>query len=172
MSTAPKVVNLDALPWEPNASPTGWGASRKRIAHAAGGLDLGASMYRVEPGHTAWPRHFHHANEEAILVLSGRATLRVGEHTVVVGPSDWVSLPAGADHAHQLEADQGEAVTYLCLSTMRQPDVTEYPDSGKIGVFCGSAPGASAGRTRAGFWRADDAVSYWTGEEVPRRGGS
>lgn len=166
-----RVVQIDDLPWEATSAPQGWGAQRKRLAAASGGAELGASLYKLEAGRTAFPRHFHHGNEEAILVMSGEGTLRLGESRVHVCAGSWVSLPRGAEHAHQLLADRGCDLTYLCVSTMHAPDVTEYPDSGKLGVFAGSAPGGDvATRTRAGFYRVDDATSYWQGEEViPRK---
>lgn len=164
-------VQSDQLDWEPAAAPEGWGADRKRLAAASGGRELGASLYRLAAGRTSFPLHFHHGNEEAIFVLSGVGTLRGAdvEHEVRAGV--WVSLPRGAEHAHQLCADKGEELVYLCVSTMNSPDITEYPDSGKLGVFAGSAPGGSvAERTRVGFYRIDDATSYWQGEEVvPRK---
>jgi hypothetical protein len=54
---------------------------------------------------------------------------------------------------------------YVSISTMREPDVTEYPDSGKITVFAGSAPGGDkAARRLAATWRKSDNVDYWSGE--------
>ncbi|MEM1032436.1 MAG: hypothetical protein AAGN82_18970, partial [Myxococcota bacterium] len=53
----------------------------------------------------------------------------------------------------------------VCVSTQREPDITVYPKSGKIGVFAGSAPGGPKGqRTLQAFLRADAAVDYWDGE--------
>ncbi len=166
-----RVVQTEELPWEPASAPEGWGADRKRLAAASGGRELGASLYRLPAGRTSFPLHFHHGNEEAIFVMSGVGTLRLGDAEQEVRAGAWISLPRGAEHAHQLTADKGEEVVYLCVSTMHSPDITEYPDSGKLGLFAGSAPGGSvADRTRVGFYRIDDATSYWQGEEVlPRK---
>ncbi len=168
MPTPPaRVVQTDDLPWESTYAPEGWGADRKRLAVASGGQDLGASLYRLAAGRRAFPLHFHHGNEEAILVMSGTGTLRLGDECIEVRAGSWISLPSGPANAHQLLADRGEDLTYLCVSTMRSPDITEYPDSGKLGLFAGSAPGGdNAARTRVGFYRVDDATSYWQGEEV------
>jgi uncharacterized cupin superfamily protein len=41
------------------------------------GADLiGGSVYEIDPGKKLWPYHLHHANEEWLVVLRGRPTLR------------------------------------------------------------------------------------------------
>lgn len=40
------------------------------------------------------------------------------------------------------------------ISTMIQPEVAEYPDAGKVGVFAGRAPGATG---QASLWKYLDA---------------
>jgi hypothetical protein len=55
---------------------------------------------------------------------------------------------------------------YLCFSTMIEPDVMVYPDSGKIGLFAGSAPGGpKEKRTLSKFLRSDAEIGYYEGEE-------
>jgi hypothetical protein len=54
---------------------------------------------------------------------------------------------------------------YLCFSTMVEPDVTVYPDSGKVGIFGGAAPGGpKEERTLSKFLRGDAEVGYYDGE--------
>jgi hypothetical protein len=49
---------------------------------------------------------------------------------------------------------------------MIEPEVTVYPDSNKIGIFVGAAPGGpKEKRTLANSLRADAEVDYWEGEE-------
>jgi len=50
------------------------------------------------------------------------------------------------------------------VSTMVEPDVTVYPDSGKVGVFVGAPPGGEGDRPVHGYYRHEDAVDYWAGE--------
>ena len=52
-----------------------------RIGEAQLGPQLGAdliggSVYEIDPGKKLWPYHLHHANEEWLVVLRGRPTLR------------------------------------------------------------------------------------------------
>jgi mannose-6-phosphate isomerase-like protein (cupin superfamily) len=53
----------------------------------AGSRALGATLTEVAPGAVSFPRHAHHANEEAIYVLSGSGEARIGEERVAVRAS-------------------------------------------------------------------------------------
>ena len=49
---------------------------------------------------------------------------------------------------------------------MVEPDVMIYPDSGKIGIFGGAAPGGpKEKRTYSKFLREEAEVGYYEGEE-------
>jgi hypothetical protein len=52
---------------------------------------------------------------------------------------------------------------FLTVSTSGLPDITVYPDSGKIGVAERHPDGGGFRE----FHRLDDAVDYWDGESVP-----
>ncbi|WP_224333143.1 cupin domain-containing protein [Haloprofundus halobius] len=134
---------------------------RKKLASAAGGERLGCSLYELPTGGNSWPYHYHTGNEEAIYVLSGRGTLRLGDDEHDLRSGDYVALPAGEAGGHRVGNDADEPLRYLVLSTMDDPDVSVYPDSGKIGIFAGSAPGSDDPRLVEGYYRRDDTVSYW-----------
>lgn len=49
---------------------------------------------------------------------------------------------------------------------MIEPDVMEYPDSDKIGIMTGTAPGGEKKlESYKGFYRIKSAVSYYDHEE-------
>jgi uncharacterized cupin superfamily protein len=151
---------------------------RKRLAEHAGGEKVGCSLYELPPGGASWPYHYHEGNEEALYVLSGAGRLRTPEGEVPLTPGDYVALPTGEAGGHRVVNDGGdgddgdgdadgvggEPLRYLAVSTMEQPDVTVYPDSGKLGVFAGSPPGGSGDRTVSGFFPRDADIDYWEGE--------
>lgn len=136
---------------------------RKQLAEAAGGEEIGTSLYEIPPGHAAWPYHYHTANEEAIYVLAGAGTIRLdgGTHELTAG--DYVALPADESGGHRVVNDGEGALRYLAISTMDEPDVTVYPDSETFGVYVGSAPGGRSGRSLHGYYRIEDDVDYWEG---------
>ncbi|MEZ3145500.1 cupin domain-containing protein [Halobaculum sp. MBLA0143] len=157
-------VNEATLDWE-RVDEERTGLRRKRLGRAAGGDELGCSLYELPAGEQSWPYHYHTGNEESVYVLAGHGGVRLPDETLSVSPGDYVALPAGPDHAHSVFNDGDEPLRYLVVSTMRDPDVTVYPDSEKVGVFAGAPPGGEGERTVHGYYRRDDEVDYWLDEE-------
>ena len=164
MSDRPKsVVNEAELEWAGHRQGA-FEIRRKQLGAAAGGQKLGCSLVELPPGKRAWPLHYHLANEEAIYVLAGEGVLRLGETETQVRSGDYVALPVGADHAHQLINRGGAPLRYLVFSTMIEPEVMFYPDSQKVGVMAGAAPGGSKTARTLNAYLPDTRVDYWEGE--------
>lgn len=160
-----EAVNADSIEWEETRVADAH-FRRKSLARAAGGERLGCSLYEIPPGGRDWAYHFHHGNEEALFVLDGEGILQVPGGEIPLRPGDYVALGTGPDSAHRVHNRSDRPLRFLCLSTMEAPDVSEYPESGKLGVFCGTAPGGDAsGRTRQGFYDASATVPYWDPSE-------
>jgi uncharacterized cupin superfamily protein len=158
------VVNQDEIGWT-EAAQGKFRYRRKAFTAAAGMQRLGASIYEIEPGAAAFPRHYHCANEEAIYVLEGEGVLRVGESETAVRPGDFIALPRGREHAHRIDNRSQRAFKYLCFSTMIEPDIAVYMDSHKVGFFAGSAPGGPKAKRRlTAVFRRDTEVGYFDGE--------
>ncbi|GAB7008938.1 cupin domain-containing protein [Halorubrum trueperi] len=143
---------------------------RKQLAEAAGGERIGCSLYELPPGAKSWPYHYHTANEEALYVCSGEALLRLGERgggddSARIAAGDYVAFPADESGAHRVVNDGDEPVRYLVVSTMIEPDVTVYPDSGTFGVFVGSPPGGREERSLSGYYDLNETVDYWAGDD-------
>ena len=136
-----RVVHIEDVVAEELEHASLYRARRYRLSRHAGGRGLGCSLLEVPPGKTAFAYHHHLGNEEAIYVLEGRGTLRLGHEQVAVRPGHWVALPPEPEAAHQLINTGDEPLRYLAISTMNQPDVVVYPDADKLGVFAGAAPG-------------------------------
>jgi len=160
------IVKLKELALTPQVAGAGFEAHLASIAAPLGARRLGARYVEVPAGRKAWPLHCHHANDELFVILSGAGRLRFGAETFAVAEGDVVVCPAGGpETAHQLIADDAGPLRYLAVSTMNEPDVMEYPDSGKVTVFAGAAPGGNkAARRFEGTFRCDSRVGYWEGE--------
>ena len=166
MASHPNVVSEGDLRWNEQSHGEKFGYRRKALGSAAHSEKLGCSLYEVPPGRRAWPHHYHLANEEAIYVLKGSGSLRIGGEEIWISEGDYVALPARAEGAHQLVNSSEAVLRYLCFSTMVEPDVMVYPDSGKVGIFGGAAPGGpKEERTFSKFLRGDAEVGYYDGEE-------
>ena len=155
-------VNVDDLEW--TAYEHGDRTfDRKQLGAAAGGEALGTSLYRVPPGKRTWPPHSHYGNEEAMFVLEGSGTLFLGEdgeeHPLV--PGDYVALPTGKEHTHEVEAGE-DGLRLLVVSEMNDPDITYMPTRGGLHVFAGAPPGGdSATRDFSKLLDLDAELEYW-----------
>jgi uncharacterized cupin superfamily protein len=116
---------------------------RARLGRQVGVDKLGASLFELAPGASTFPLHVHHANEELIVVVGGRPTLRTLEGERELAPGEVVGCPVGRRGAHRLDNRTDEPVRVLVVSTMIAPEVNEYPDSGKVWMRS-FAPGAEA----------------------------
>jgi uncharacterized cupin superfamily protein len=136
------VVNLDELP--PDEQGQGdFGFRRRRFGPEAGGRALGCSHFELAPGKTAFPFHFHSGFEEALFVLDGTGTVRIGKDRVEVRSGDYIALPAGPDVAHALTNTGAVPLRYLCMSGPATPttmDIVGYPDSKKFAFASGVDP--------------------------------
>jgi len=130
----PKVFNLLGDEWDRTEERPGWRSKDAWIGARIGSELLGGSMYEVEPGDRLWPYHTHHANEEWLLVVRGRPTLRTPEGEQELAEGDVVAFRRGKDGAHQVRNGTDEPIRVLMLSTLIQPDIVEYLDSGKVGA--------------------------------------
>jgi uncharacterized cupin superfamily protein len=133
--------------------PDGYHTSYVRVGPLVGASLLGLSVYELPPGQSICPYHWEAGDEEWLLVLSGRPTVRTPAGERELGPWDAVCFPAGADGAHKVTNRTGETIRVAMLSTRNEPAVSVYPDSNKVGVW---PPGK--------LFRLGDEVGYWEGE--------
>jgi uncharacterized cupin superfamily protein len=137
------------------------GVRGQRVGAGAGAEKLGATLYEVDPGGRVSPLHIHHGNEEMLIVLSGRPTLRTLDGERELEPGELVAFPAGRRGAHQVLNRSDESARVLIASTMVYPEVVEHPDSVKVLAISGR-PDETAAMFLA--FRRDDAVPVTEGE--------
>ena len=162
MSEHPNVFEPD-FDAEQDQPPFTW--RRSRIGRQAGSEKLGASLFELPAGASSFPLHVHHANEELIVVLAGRPTLRSLDGERELEPGDVVACPPGPAGAHRIENRGDEPVRFLAVSTMIAPDIVTYPESNKLWVRDyppgGQGPGPTGLDTLA---RPDPDLGYMDGE--------
>jgi uncharacterized cupin superfamily protein len=150
---------------DPEDWPRGYKGRYARVGRPAGAERLGASVYEVPPGNSACPYHWHAANEEMLIVLSGRPTLRTPEGERQLAEGEVVAFPVGEEGAHKVINNSDAPIRVLMISEMNEPEVAVYPDSDKV-MARQQAPGIEATGLRALF-RIEDSVDYWDGEVEP-----
>jgi uncharacterized cupin superfamily protein len=165
MESRKAIVHENEVDWMELAHGERIAFRRKLIGQAAGAEKLGCSLFEVAPGKRAFPFHYHFANEEALYILEGSGTLRLGAEEFQIGVGHFVTFRAGPATAHQLINSGSVPLRYLCFSTMIGPEVCVYPDSGKVGIIAGRAPGGSrtVSAMRKCFREASE-VHYYEGE--------
>lgn len=153
-----KLFNLHGDDWDRVEERPGW---RSKDAWVGARIDaemIGGSLYELEPGDRLWPYHTHHANEEWLVVVRGRPTLRTPEGERELDEGDVVCFRRGKDGFHQIRNATDAPVRVLMLSTLVAPDIVEYPDSGKVGA-------RSVAGERILLSRPGPELDYWDGEE-------
>jgi len=141
--------------------PGRFGGRMAAVGRAIGAKKLGYNVTVIAPGKRAFPFHSHRLNEEMFFILEGEGEVRIGAETHPVRRGDFIAcVTGGPDKAHQLVNTGKNELKFLAVSTMQQPEVCQYPDSGKMAVFDASEGAAPLRHVS----RESDQVGYWDGE--------
>lgn len=147
-------VNLHAVDLTyDEGDPAGYHTGYVRVGPLLGAEKLGLSVYELPPGQSICPYHYELGDEEWLVVLEGTPTLRSPEGERELRAWDTVCFPEGPDGAHKVTNRTEQTLRVALLSTRREPAVSIYPDSNKVGVW---PPGK--------LFRLADAVDYWADE--------
>jgi uncharacterized cupin superfamily protein len=139
------------------AKPEGFRGGIFRFGRLLGAEQLGTSLYELPPGQAICPYHYEYGEEEWLLVLSGRPTLRHPDGADELAPWDVVCFPPGPLGAHAVKNESDDIVRVLMYSTVKHPAATVYPDSDKIAVWTGNEDDNLIAPRTGG-------VDYWSGE--------
>jgi uncharacterized cupin superfamily protein len=152
-----RVFNLFGDEWDLLGEREGFRIRDAHVGRRLGSELIGGSLYEVDPGEKTWPYHLHHANEEWLVVLRGRPTLRSPDGEQELAEGDTVCFPRGPAGAHQVINRSDTPARVLILSTLLMPELVEYPDSGKVGT-------RDAKGERLFISRPGPQLDYWDGE--------
>ena len=154
----PKRINIQTVDVAYDESdPEGFRSGGARLGPLLGAAMTGASVYELPPGQSICPYHYEYGEEEWLVVLDGRPTLRHPEGTDQLDPWDAVCFPTGPEGAHAVSNGTDQTVRVLMFSTRNQPAAAVYPDSGKIGIWTGNSDDDVMVEKSSG-------VGYWHGE--------
>ena len=165
---AKPIVNIDQLDMKHAKKGSRFEDWAGRIGGVTGMQDLGAQYIVVPPGTSGFPFHAHRNNEEMFIILEGEGTYRKGEERWPIRAGDIISAVAGdASTAHQIINTGGVDIRYFAISTRNDPDIVEYPDSGKFMVASGiPAGGGMMGAEFVLRGRDKPLLDYWDGEDI------
>jgi uncharacterized cupin superfamily protein len=142
---------------EPDQDPEGFKTGLFRPGPDLGAKDTGMSIYDLPSGQAVCPYHYEYGEDEWVVVLAGRPSVRTPEGTEELEPWDTVFFPKGPEGAHQIRNDSDAPARVMMWSTIVYPSATAYPDSDKVAVWTGV-------RDEDLMVRRSSGVEYYDGE--------
>jgi uncharacterized cupin superfamily protein len=128
-------VNLDEVRYLHFASdPPPYGGAMGELGWLLGARRLSYAVGRLRRGEHYCPYHWHTAEEELFVVMSGTPMLRTPAGTFALRQGDVVAFPTDASGAHRLWNDAAEDAVVLMVANADPGDVCFYPDSQKVMV--------------------------------------
>lgn len=122
--------------YDPDDAP-GFRAGIARFGRDLGARRTSTTVYELAPGEAVCPYHYEYGEEEWLLVLAGRPSVRTPEGTEQLQPLDLVFFPTGPAGAHQVRNDGDAPARVVMWSEVVHPTATAYPDSDKVGLYTG-----------------------------------
>jgi len=131
-----------------------------RLGTGTAAKHLGASIDIVAAGKRSCPYHFHNAQEEMFVILEGDGTLRVADELIPIRAGDVIFIPPGPEYPHQIINSSEAPLKYLSVGTRHDPEVVEYPDSGKYQAIVRGKEGGPLLLVQ----RKANSLDYWDDE--------
>ena len=150
------MVNITAPVFDEIREHPGFNCRRARLGRQAGSEKLSMSLWDLPAGEAAYPYHFHLAEEELVVLLEGRPSLRTPEGWREMEEGEVVSFLVGEDGAHQIVNRTEEPVRFLAISN-QQPDIVVRPDSRSLSVVERRPEGGGFSQ----HFSMDDAAGYF-----------
>ena len=131
-----KHSKIEEIPATHKCEHEGYEYFRRRFVPFGQAKNTLVSIYEIPPGKSAYPYHYHHNNEETFYIISGTGLLRTPEGERKVTAGDLLFFPTGEQGAHKLtNCSDSDMLVYIDFDVTHKVDITEYPDSGKIGIW-------------------------------------
>lgn len=101
----------------------------RALCDVGGPAKVGVGLLELPAGSHTGPAHYHRLEEEHLYVLSGEATLYLGDtrHRMVSGT--YVCFPAGQALAHYLRNDGPDTFCYLMIGERIKDDEVVYVEA-------------------------------------------
>lgn len=106
------------------------GVETLHLSDAGGLTQFGFYLETLPPGAFSSNRHWHSAEDEALFVLSGSATLIDDDGAHVMAPGDAAVWRRGDGNAHHLHNGGDQPCRYLIIGARVAGDICSYPDLG------------------------------------------
>lgn len=150
-------IAAESVPWETWGEGERFGSRFRHLTSAAvgEGYHVGVQIEELPPGKQSAPAHYHLREEEHLLVLEGRCTLRLGDERHALRTGDYACFPAGQRAGHCLVNEGTEPCRLLVIGERNADEVAVYTDSGKVMV-----------RALGEIYDRRATRAYWDGERT------
>jgi uncharacterized cupin superfamily protein len=127
-------INVDEGIWHdfPGAPHPYDGDEAFEIGDYIGAEKLGYRLTRLAAGKTSCPLHWHAAEEELFVVMSGSSKLVGPRGEVPLRAGDYIAFPTRPSGAHKIVNDSNAACEILMIANVDPREVCYYPDSKKV----------------------------------------
>jgi uncharacterized cupin superfamily protein len=129
-------ANLATITCDPRPQlPDGFRRNSIRVGAQLGAARTGLSVYELPPGQAIGPYHFEDPDEEWLLVVSGKPTLRHPGGEEQLEPWDLVFFPPGPAGAHLVRNTSESPARVAMFSSTSAAGAVVYPDSDMIWMW-------------------------------------
>jgi uncharacterized cupin superfamily protein len=91
---------------------------------------FGVNRVELEAGAWSTQRHWHKANDEVVVVVSGELVLVTDDGEEVLGPGDCVAFRMNDPNAHHFQNRSSERAVFYDIGGRDLWDVSTFPDAG------------------------------------------
>ncbi len=102
--------------------------SKRALGDALGLTHYGVNLVELEPGAWSSQRHWHSAEDEFMVVVSGELTLITDAGRQVLSAGMVAGFPAGTADGHHLVNESEQTAVYLEVGDRSDDDEVRYPD--------------------------------------------
>lgn len=111
-SIAPMAIALEEIQWGPpgggNGFPVGVRTAQQGIDPVSGGI----TYYALFPSGSHFNLHWH-TYDEFVVVVKGKITIELGEHTHTLGAGSYIVIPGHLHHSWEVPVSGGEDAIIL-----------------------------------------------------------
>jgi uncharacterized cupin superfamily protein len=91
---------------------------------------FGVNRVELAPGYWSTQRHWHKANDEVVIVVSGELVLVTDEGEETLRAGDCVAFKAGVQNPHHLQNRSDQPAVFFDVGGRDLWDVSTFPDCG------------------------------------------
>jgi uncharacterized cupin superfamily protein len=103
------------------------GRTKRALGQPFGLQNFGVNYTTLAPGAASALQHYHSKQDELIVILSGTATLKLGDDEILMTEGMCMGFPAGTSVGHCVVNRSDTPVTYLEIGDRTPADVVTYP---------------------------------------------